>query len=156
MDSLTLKTDNEMRKKGDLKSLSVLFVVFSLLAVLFTYKSSIGTMLATEGLIALALGFTYYKSAKNGNVTLHFKGDSLDIVYSDGRKFNVKDVDRSFFTLLQTEKQKELDIGTLTVQSTNFKVQYIKDFSSLRQYIETHFEKKEKKSIYYFGEEDED
>ena len=107
-------------------------------------------ILAVEGIIALALGYTYYKSAKNGSVTLHFKGDSLDISYSDGRKFNVKDVDRSFFTLIQTEKQKTLDIGTLLVQSTNFKVQYIKEFSLLQKYIESHFEKQEKKSIYYF------
>ncbi len=156
MDELIVKTDNDMRKKGDLKSLAVLFAVFSAVAVALTYGSSIGMIAAVEGIILLALGYTYYKSAKNGNVTLHFKGDSVDISYSDGRKFNVKDVDRSFFTLIQTEKQKKLNMGTLTVQSTNFKVQYIKDFSALKQYIDTHFEKQEKKSIYYFDEEDED
>lgn len=156
MDELIVKTDNEMRKKGDLKSLLILFAVFSAVAIAFTLKSGIGMILAVEGIIALALGYTYYKSAKNGSVTLHFKGDSLDISYSDGRKFNVKDVDRSFFTLIQTEKQKTLDIGTLLVQSTNFKVQYIKEFSLLQKYIESHFEKQEKKSIYYFDEEDED
>ncbi len=156
MDELILTTDNEMRKKNDLKSLLVLFVVFSGVLLFFVYSRGVGIILGTEALLFLALAFAYYKSAKNGDVTLHFKGDSLDISYSDGRKYNIKDVDRSFFTLLQTENQKALNVGTLTVQSTNFKVQYIKNFDSLQQYMETHFEKTEKKSIYYFDEEDED
>lgn len=154
MDELILKTDTKMRKSTDLKMLLLLFIILSAVIWGFMWQA-VSSCIATQVIIFAALAWTYYRSSKNGDVTLHFKGDSLEIKYGDGRKYNVKDVDRSFFTLLQTEKQKTWNIGTLSVQSTNFKVQYIKEFSSLRDYVNTHFEKKEKKSIYYFDEEDE-
>ena len=86
----------------------------------------------------------------------NFKGDSLDVIYSDGRRYNIKDVDRSYFTLTQTVKDKERDIGTLSVASTNFRVQYIKEFSAVRGYVNTHFEKKNTAGIYYFDDDGEE
>ncbi len=156
MDELILSTDDKMRKKGDLISLSVLFAIFTVVLWFFTRTAETTTFFVTEGLLVLALGFTYFKSAKNGGATLHFKGDRLVIKFADGRKYNISDVDRSYFSLVQTEKQKALDVGTLSVQSTNFKVQYIKQFSLLQKYLETHFEKQEPKGIYYLDDEDEE
>lgn len=155
MDKLVLKTNDAMRKKSDLISLSVLGVIMTGVLLLFTYSRGLGMFFATEAIMLLALGFTYFKSAKSGGITLVFEGDCLEITFSDGRKYSVKDVDRSYFNLIQTEKQKQQNVGTMTVQSTNFKVQYIAEFDLLRKYLETHFEKKEKKSIYYFDEDDE-
>ena len=156
MDELVLNTNDVLRKKNDLIGLAVLGGIMSVVLFVLTRSSGWGIFAASEVIMLLALAFTYFKSAKNGGITLHFKGDSLELTYTDGRKYSVKDVDRSYFSLTQTQKQKEQNVGTLTVQSTNFKVQYINDFDKLQSYLATHFEKKEAKSIYYFDEEDEE
>ncbi len=157
MDELVLKTDAKMRKSSDIKILVFLFVLMSVLFWFVIGGRGISSYLAAEAVLFLALGWTYMRSAKNGDVTLHFRGDSLEVSYADGRKYNIKDVDRSFFTLIQTEKQKGYDMGTLSVQSTNFKVQYITEFSKLRAYLDTHFDgARLKKSIYYLDNDDEE
>ena len=155
MDKLKVKTDTARRRKNDLISLSVIFLVITGAAV-FMMRENLGGMIATVALVALALGWAYYRSCKDGDVTLEFKGDTLDIFYSDGRRYNVKDVDRSHFTLTQTAKEKELDIGTLSVASTNFRIQYVKDFSAVSKYVSTHFEKKNTAGIYYFDDDGEE
>lgn len=155
MDELILKTDTKMRKSSDIKILAFIFAVMSVLFWFVIGDRGLPSYLGAEAVLLLALGWTYMRSAKNGDVTLCFKGDSLDVVYGDGRKYNIKDVDRSFFTLTQTEKQKGHDMGTLSVQSTNFKVQYIMEFSKLKAYIDTHFDgARLKKSIYYLDNDD--
>lgn len=153
MDKLIVKTDVARRRKNDLITLSCILVALTV-AVVILMRHNVRSLIVTEVLLVAALGWTYYRSFKNGDVTLRFKGDSLDIVYSDGRKFNVKDVDRSYFTLTQTAKDKELDMGTLSVASTNFRIMYIKSFSSVREYISTHFEKKNTSGIYYFDDDE--
>lgn len=155
MDKLTAKTDGALRRKNDLITLSCIFLVLSAAAVFLMYEN-LKSLIITEALLAIALGWTYYRSVKNGDVTLNFKGDSLDVIYSDGRRYNIKDVDRSYFTLTQTVKDKERDIGTLSVASTNFRVQYIKEFSAVRGYVNTHFEKKNTAGIYYFDDDGEE
>ena len=152
MDELTVRTDGARRRKNDLLTLSGIFLVLTV-AVVFLMLENLKSLIVTELLLAAALGFTYYRSAKNGDVTLSFKGDSLDIIYSDGRKYNVKDVDRSYFTLAQTAPEREADIGTLSVASTNFRVMYVCSFSKVRDYINTHFEKKNTAGIYYFDDD---
>lgn len=153
MDELKLNTDVKIQRTTDLKMLIVLFGIISVLCWFVLGTKGLGAFFGTEAVIFLALAWTYYRSYKNGGATLHFKGDSLEISYGDGRKYSVKDVDRSFFSLTQTEKQKALDLGTLFVVSTNMKIQYIKNFSAMEQYIATHFEKVAK-SIYYLDDED--
>lgn len=155
MDKLTVKTDVARRRKNDLLTLSGIFLVLTV-AVVFFMLENLKSLIVTEVLLAAALGWTYYRSYKNGDVTLSFKGDSLDIVYSDGRKFNVKDVDRSYFTLTQTAKDKELDMGTLSVASTNFRIAYVESFSKVRDYVNTHFEKKNNAGIYYFDDDEDE
>lgn len=155
MNELKLTTDTKMRRNNDLLMLSILFVVLAAVCFAVMGKESLSACLGTVGVVFIALLWTFYRSYKNGDVVLHFKGDTLEVHYGDGRKFSIKDVDRSYFSLYQTEKQKTLDVGTLSIQSTNFKVQYIKSFSSMREYINTHFEPV-KKSIYYLGDDDEE
>ena len=154
MDELVLTTDVKRRRNGDLISIAVLFVIVSAVAAFLMYKKAdIKTFLLTELLIAAALGWTFYRSARQGAVTLHFKGDSLTITYGDGRKYDVRDVDRSYFKLIQTKREEKADIGTLKVESTNFRVMYISEFSKLRSYMDSHFESK-KKSVCYLDDED--
>lgn len=155
MDKLTTKTDTALRRKNDRITLSCIFLVLSAVATFLMYEN-LKSLLVSVALLALALGWTYYRSAKNGDVTLVFKGDSLDIIYSDGRKYNVKDVDRSYFTLTQTAKDKERNIGTLSVASTNFRVQYIENFSDVREYLNTHFQRKNAAGVYYFDDDGEE
>lgn len=156
MDELVLTTDAKRRFKGDLLIIGVLFaIITAVCAYVLLLGSGWQSFLLTELLVALALGWTLYRSCKNGAVTLHFKGDSLCISYKDGRKYNVSDVDRSYFKLVQTKKEKEIDMGSLHIESTNFRVLHIKSFSQLEKYMQSHFEG-EKKSIYYFDEDDED
>lgn len=153
MDTLVLTTDKKRRIRGDAVSVGVIFAVVSAVAA-FTLLRTAGaaSFIATECLVAIALGWTVYRSAKNGDAVLRFNGDTLLIEYSDGRKYNVSDVDRSFFKLTQTKKEKAADIGSLLIESTNFRLRHIKDFSLLKEYISTHFEGKSK-SIYYFDDD---
>lgn len=154
MDKLTVTTDAARRRKNDLISLGVIFAILS--AVLaYSFRANISALIAVELIMLGAFGWTYYRSCKNGNVTLSFNGNTLDIAYSDGRKYNIKDVDNSFFSLTQTAKDKAADQGTLSVASTNFRIMYVQSFGEVQQYISTHFPK-EKKSIYYLDDEDED
>ena len=153
-DKLTVKTNGDLRRKNDLITLGGIFVVLCAAAV-YLFRENVTNMITTVALLAAALGWTYYRSAKNGDITLSFEGDSLTILYSDGRKYSISDVERSFFTLTQTEKDRSRNTGTLSVASTNFRAMYVESFDSVRAYIDTHFEKVDKKGIYYF-EDDED
>jgi len=155
MDKLTVKTSAALRKKNDLKSLTIIFLILSAVIVALFYVN-VKNMLIYEGLLALALAFTYYRSAKNGDVTLKFVGNSLEICYSDGRKYNIKDVDRSYFTLTQTASDKKDGVGRLSVTSTNFRILYIEDFDAVRNYISTHFERVERSGIYYLDDDEEE
>lgn len=155
MDKLTVKTDMALRRKNDLKTILGIFLVLTAVIAALMY-ANIKSLIMSEAILALALGWTYYRSVKNGDVTLKFKGDSLEITYSDGRKYNVKDVDRSYFTLTQTAKDKQADIGTLSVASTNFRIMYIQSFGTVRDYVNTHFEKKNTAGIYYFDDDEDE
>ena len=117
MDKLTVKTNTELRRSNYLKSLLLIFVVLSVL-VLVLFYANLKNLVVSEILLAVALGWTYYRSVKTGDVTLNFEGDSLEIRYSDGRKFNIKDVDRSYFTLTQTASDKKYGVGRLSITST--------------------------------------
>lgn len=156
MNELILKTDAKKRMKNDLAVILVLFALITAIAAyVLLLNSGWETFLLTELIVALALGWTLYRSRKNGDVTLHFKGDTLCVSYADGRKYNISDVDRSCFKLKQTKKEEAADMGALLIESTNFKVLHIKEFSKLKEYMATHFEG-EKKSVYYLDDEDED
>ncbi len=155
MDKLTVKTDAALRRKNDLKVILGIFLALTV-AIVFLMYQNLKSLFLSEAVLALALGWTYYRSAKNGDVTLDFEGDGLTITYSDGRKYSVSDVDRSYFTLTQSPKDLELNLGTLSVSSTNFRIMYIKEFDKVKEYVNTHFEKKSKKSIYYLDDEDEE
>lgn len=154
-DKLTAKTNGALRRKNDLITLGGIFVALCAAAV-YLFRDNVKNIVTTVILLAAALGWTYYRSAKNGDITLSFEGDSLTILYSDGRKYSISDVERSFFTLTQTAKDKARNTGALSVASTNFRAMYIENFDSVRAYINTHFEKTDKKSIYYFEDEDEE
>lgn len=154
MDELILTTDAKRRLKSDLVIILVLFALITALsAYVLLANSGWQSFLLAEGLVALALGWTLYRSNKNGEVTLTFKGDTLSISYADGRKYNVSDVDRDYFKLRQTKKEEKLDIGSLHIESTNFKVLHIKEFSKLKEYMATHFDGV-KKDIYYLDDDD--
>lgn len=155
MDKLTVKTNAALRRKNDLKVIMGLFSVLTVAVVLLMHQN-LKSLFLSEAILALALGWTYYRSAKNGDVTLDFEGDSLTITYSDGRKYDISEVDRNYFTLTQSPKDLSLNIGTLSVSSTNFRIMYIKEFDKVKEYINTHFEHKSKKSIYYFDDEGEE
>lgn len=155
MDKLTVKTNTELRKKSDLKSLIIIFVILSAVIAALFYVN-VKNLLIYEGLLAIALAFTYFRSAKNGDVTLKFAGNSLEISYSDGRKFNISDVDRSYFTLTQTSADQKNGVGRLSITSTNFRILYIEEFDAVRDYIGTHFERVERNGIYYLDDEDEE
>ncbi len=155
MDKLTVKTNAALRRKNDLKVIMGLFSVLTVAVVLLMHQN-LKSLFLSEAILALALGWTYYGSAKNGDVTLDFEGDSLTITYSDGRKYDISEVDRNYFTLTQSPKDLSLNIGTLSVSSTNFRIMYIKEFDKVKEYINTHFEHKSKKSIYYFDDEGEE
>lgn len=156
MDELILKTDKSKRVKSDIVVIGVIFLIISLACAYVLIRQGAWKSFAiTEGLVVLSLAWTLLRSAKNGDVTLHFKGDTLCISYKDGRKYNIKDVDRGYFKLVQSEKEKARDMGSLIIESTNFRVTYIKQFSLLSAYLASHFEGV-KKSIYYFDDDDED
>lgn len=156
MDELILKTDKSKRVKSDIVVISVIFLIISLVCAYVLLRQSAWKSFAiTEALVVASLAWTLFRSAKNGDVTLHFKGDTLCISYKDGRKYNIKDVDRKYFKLVQTEKEKAQDMGNLIIESTNFRVTYIKQFSLLTAYIESHFEGV-KKSIYYFDDDEDE
>ena len=155
MDKLTVKTNTRLRKSSDLKSLSIIFVILSAVIIALFYVN-VKNLLIYEGLLAIALGWAYYRSVKNGDVTLSFKGDSLEISYPDGRKYDIRDVDRSYFTLTQTASDRKHGVGRLSVTSTNFRILYIEDFDAVREYVNTHFERVERSGIYYLDDEDED
>lgn len=153
LNELELTTDTKMQRRNDLFMLSILFAIIAALCWYFVGRESVKGFLFTLAVVFLALLWTYYRACKKGKVDLHFKGDTLEVRYGDGKSFCIKDVERSYFSLYQSEKQKRLDVGTLSVQSTNFKIQYVKDFSKMKEYINTHFEPV-KKSIYYLDDED--
>lgn len=154
MDELVLTTDSKRRLRGDAVAVCVIFaVVTAVSAYVLLGAARVSSFVLVELFAALAMGWTVYKSYKNGAVTLHFKGDVLTVSYSDGRKYSIKDVDRGYFKLTQTEKEKRLDLGSLLIESTNFKLRYIKEFSRLRLYVSSHFERVAK-SVYYFDDDD--
>lgn len=156
MDELILKTDKSKRVKSDVIVIGVIFLIISLVCAYILLRQGAWKSFAiTEALVVLSLAWTLFRSAKNGDVTLHFKGDTLCISYKDGRKYNIKDVDRSYFKLVQTEKEKARDMGNLIIESTNFRVTYIKQFSLLSDYLASHFEGV-KKSIYYFDDDEDE
>ncbi len=156
MDELIVKTDKKKRLKSDITIIGVIFVIISAVAAFVILRNSgWQTFLLTELMVVLALGWAVFRTVKSGNMTLHFKGDTLCITYSDGRKYNVSDVDRSYFRLEQSKKEQEQDMGALYIDSTNFRALHIVGFSSVKQYIATHFNG-EKKSIYYFDDDEDE
>ena len=137
--SFTTETDAKYAKKQFIKP--ILFVCIGgaplcLLALLISWQ------LAAFLLISLGscFGIVYYTTIRKCSWRLFFENDQLTLTnLTTGQTFSVWDIPASDIVIKQSEKEKELDYGFVTIKDTVFGFHGVKNCSALREYVKQNY-----------------
>lgn len=137
--SFTTETDAKYAKGQFIKPVLAVFIGGAVLALL---GFAISWQLAVFLLVALVFcfGIVYYSTLRKCSWRLFFENDQLTLTnLTTGQTFSVWDIPASDIVIKQSEKEKELDYGFVTIKDTVFGFHGVRNCSALREYIKENF-----------------
>ena len=137
--SFTTETDAKYAKKQFFKPILFTMIgtmTLSLLAFIISWQ----LVVMLEVMQVFCLGIMYYITVRKSSWRLFFEGDQLTLTnLTTGQTFSVWDIPASDIVIKQSEKEKELDYGFVTIKDTVFGFHGVKNCNALREYIKENY-----------------
>ena len=118
-----------------------------LITMLGTMALSLLGLIVSPGLVVMleitqlfCLGIIYYTTLRKCSWRLFFENDQLTLTnLTTGQTFSVWDIPASDIVIKQSEKEKELDYGFVTIKDTVFGFHGVRNCNALREYIKENY-----------------
>lgn len=137
--SFTTETDAKYAKKQFLKPILFTMIgimTLSLLAFIISWQLAAFLLIS----LGFCFGIAYYITIRKCSWKLHFENDNLTLTnLTTGQTFSVWDIPASDIVIKQSEKEKELDYGFVTIKDTVFGFHGVKNCNALREYIKENY-----------------
>jgi hypothetical protein len=112
-----------------------------------TMTLSLLGLIVSPGLVVMleitqlfCLGIIYYTTLRKCSWRLFFENDQLTLTnLTTGQTFSVWDIPASDIVIKQSEKEKELDYGFVTIKDTVFGFHGVRNCNALREYIKENY-----------------
>ena len=137
--SFTTETDAKYAKKQFLKPILFTMIgimTLSLLAFIISWQLAAFLLIS----LGFCFGIAYYITIRKCSWKLHFENDNLTLTNLTTRQtFSVWDIPASDIVIKQSEKERELDYGFVTIKDTVFGFHGVKHCNALREYIKQNY-----------------
>ena len=137
--SFTTETDSKYAKKQFIKPILFVFIggaPLCLLALLISWQLAAFLLIS----LGFCFGIAYYTTIRKCSWKLHFENDNLTLTnLTTGQTFSVWDIPASDIVIKQSEKERELDYGFVTIKDTVFGFHGVKHCNALREYIKQNY-----------------
>jgi hypothetical protein len=131
----------------DAKYAKMQFFRPALITMIGTMTLSLLGLIVSPGLVVMleitqlfCLGIIYYTTLRKCSWRLFFENDQLTLTnLTTGQTFSVWDIPASDIVIKQSEKEKELDYGFVTIKDTVFGFHGVRNCNALREYIKENY-----------------